>query len=74
MGVREATEDLEFKGLAIKNGTTLHLFSESAETDPATFPDAEFNVTVSQKRNFGLGYVLNSQVTQPLPCLSYLRY
>ena len=52
---REAIEDFEFKGLEIKSGTTLHLFSESAGTDPAAFPNAEFNITVPRERNFGFG-------------------
>tara|TARA_B100000780_G_scaffold19050_1_gene12348 strand:+ start:55 stop:1263 length:1209 start_codon:yes stop_codon:yes gene_type:complete len=52
---REAIEDFEFKGLEIKSGTTLHLFSESAGTDPSAFPDAKFDITVPRERNFGFG-------------------
>lgn len=36
---REAIEDFEFQGLEIKSGTTLHLLSESAGSDPSTFVD-----------------------------------
>ena len=52
---REAIEDFEFQGLAIAKGTTLHLFSESAGTDPETFADAPFDITVERKRNYGFG-------------------
>ena len=52
---REAIEDFEFRGLEIKTGTTLHLFSESAGTDPSAFPDAQFDITVTRERNFGFG-------------------
>jgi cytochrome P450 len=38
---REATADFTFDGLAIKAGTTIHLFCESAGTDPADAGDAE---------------------------------
>ncbi len=52
---REAIEDFEFQELPIKKGTTLHLFSESAGTDPATFEDASFDITVKRTKNFGFG-------------------
>jgi cytochrome P450 len=37
---REATADFTFDGLAIRAGTTLHLFCESAGTDPGDASDA----------------------------------
>jgi cytochrome P450 len=37
---REATADLTFDGLAIKAGTTIHLFCESAGTDPGDASEA----------------------------------
>jgi cytochrome P450 len=37
---REATADFTFDGLAIKAGTTIHLFCESAGTDPGDASDA----------------------------------
>jgi cytochrome P450 len=37
---REATADFTFDGLAIRAGTTLHLFCESAGTDPGDAGDA----------------------------------
>jgi len=38
---REATADFTFDGLAIKAGTTIHLFCESAGTDPGDAGDAQ---------------------------------
>jgi cytochrome P450 len=38
---REATADFTFDGLAIKAGTTIHLFCESAGTDPGDASDAQ---------------------------------
>lgn len=53
---REAVEDFEFQGLEIKKGTTVHLFSESAGTDPAIHVDeAPFCITERRKKNFGFG-------------------
>ncbi|MEM8774347.1 MAG: cytochrome P450 [Pseudomonadota bacterium] len=52
---REAVEDFEFQGLQIKKGTTLHLMSESAGTDPMTFDDAPFDITEKRTKNFGFG-------------------
>lgn len=51
---REATEDFEFEGLAIEKGTTLHLFSQSAASDPRHF-EAGFDITRKQKPHFGFG-------------------
>lgn len=52
---REAVEDFEFQSLAIKKGTTLHLLSESAGTDPLTFDDAPFDITERRTKNYGFG-------------------
>jgi len=53
---REAIEDFEFQGLEIKQGTTVHLFSESAGTDPAAQGgDVPFDITERRKKNFGFG-------------------
>jgi len=51
---REATEDFEFQGLEISKGTTLHLFSQSATSDPQYF-EAGFDITRKQKAHFGFG-------------------
>lgn len=52
---REAIEDFEFQGLEIAEGTTLHLFSESAGTDPRTFEDLPFDITERRTKNYGFG-------------------
>ncbi|MCR9140189.1 MAG: cytochrome P450 [Alphaproteobacteria bacterium] len=51
---REATEDFEFQGLEIAQGTTLHLLSQSAASDPQHF-EAGFDITLKQKPHFGFG-------------------
>src|SRR5262252_4456690 len=60
---REATTDFTFDGLAIRAGTTIHLFCESAGTDPGDAGDAEpggavagFDITAGERRpHFGFG-------------------
>lgn len=53
---REALQDFEFEGLAIEAGTTVHLLSESAGTDPRAFEDPAFDITVEgRKPHFGFG-------------------
>jgi cytochrome P450 len=52
---REATEDFEFRGLAIAKGTTLHLLSESAGTDPAKYTTPEFDIRERKPQHFGFG-------------------
>ena len=60
---REATADFTFDGLAIRAGTTIHLFCESAGTDPGDAGDAGsgatvagFDVTAGERRpHFGFG-------------------
>jgi cytochrome P450 len=60
---REATVDFTFDGLAISAGTTIHLFCESAGTDPEDAGDegpgaavAGFDITAGERRpHFGFG-------------------
>jgi cytochrome P450 len=65
---REATTDFTFDGLTIAAGTTIHLFCESAGTDPGVAGDAEagdagpgdavagFDITAGERRpHFGFG-------------------
>jgi cytochrome P450 len=42
---RESLADFTFDGLAIKAGTTIHLFCESAGTDPRAGHDLAFDIT-----------------------------
>lgn len=51
---REAIEDFVYNGLTIKKGTTLHLLSEAAGTDPNVFPPG-FDITAERERHFGFG-------------------
>jgi cytochrome P450 len=44
---REALADFTFDGLAIKAGTTIHLFCEPAGTDPRVSQDVAFDITAS---------------------------
>ncbi len=52
---REAIEDFEYGGITIPKGTVLHLYSESAGTDPEVMADAGFDITAKRARNFGFG-------------------
>jgi cytochrome P450 len=53
---REAVTDFTFDGLEIKAGTTIHLFCESAGTDPRAFGDAGFDITAAGRPpHFGFG-------------------
>ena len=51
---REVLEDITFNGVAIAKGTTLHLFAESAGTDPRAF-DAAIDISAEHKRHYGFG-------------------
>ncbi len=51
---REAVEDFTYRGLEIAQGTTIHLFSESAATDPEHFAPG-FDITARHKPHFGFG-------------------
>ncbi|MCY1276959.1 Biotin biosynthesis cytochrome P450 [compost metagenome] len=52
---REALEDFEFQGLEIKKGTTVHLFSQAAGTDPRVFENPGFDITAKRQPHFGFG-------------------
>ena len=75
---REALEDFTYNDLVIKKGTTLHLFAESAGTDPRTFPD-EFDITVKRPPHYGFGagahhclghFIARSDMTEALRILA----
>jgi cytochrome P450 len=51
---REALEDFDFRGLEIKKGTTIHLFAESAGTDPSVFKPG-FDIAEQRKPHYGFG-------------------
>jgi cytochrome P450 len=52
---RAATETFTYNDVEIPEGTTLHLFSQSAGTDPSVFADAGFDITAERKAHFGFG-------------------
>ena len=52
---REALEDFSFQGLDIKKGTTVHLFSQSAGSDPRAFANPGFDITAERCPHFGFG-------------------
>jgi cytochrome P450 len=53
---REAVADFTFDGLEIEAGTTIHLFCESAGTDPRAFGEAGFDITATGRPpHFGFG-------------------
>ena len=51
---REALVDFTYKGVDIKKGTTVHMFAESAGTDPNHFK-AGFDIAEPRKQHFGFG-------------------
>ena len=76
---REAGEDFEFQGRAIARGTTIHLFSQAAATDPRAFDGASFDITAERARHFGFGrgihhcighFVARSDMSEALPLLA----
>jgi cytochrome P450 len=52
---REALEDFTFQDLEIKRGTTVHLFSQAAGSDPRTFTEPTFDITAQRPPHFGFG-------------------
>jgi cytochrome P450 len=52
---REALEDFTFQGLDIARGTTVHLFSQAAGTDPRVFDNPGFDITAKRQPHFGFG-------------------
>ncbi|MFF0447900.1 cytochrome P450 [Streptomyces sp. NPDC004609] len=76
---REAVEDFTFQGLDIEAGTTVHLWSESAGTDPRVFSERSFDITAERKPHFGFGggahhclghFVARSDMSEALPLLA----
>jgi len=76
---REALEDFTFEGLDIAAGTTVHLFSQSAGTDPRAFGAESFDITADRKPHYGFGggahhclghFVARSDMSEALPLLA----
>ncbi len=51
---REVVEDFVYRDLELEQGTTIHLFSESAGTDPRQFTPG-FDIAAERKPHFGFG-------------------
>ena len=75
---REVLEDFTYQDLELKAGTTVHLYSESAGTDPRAFDDS-FDITAERKPHFGFGggahhclghFVARSDMSEALPLLA----
>ncbi|GAA1972081.1 cytochrome P450 [Nocardioides panacihumi] len=76
---REAKETFEFQGLTIEAGTTIHLYSESAGTDPRVFGEPSFDITAERRPHYGFGggahhclghFVARSDMSEALPLLA----
>jgi cytochrome P450 len=76
---REAIEDFEFRGLKIAKGTTLHLLSGSAGTDPTKYAAPDFDIRERKPQHFGFGggphhcighYIARSDMAEALKLLS----
>ncbi len=75
---REVLEDFEYEGVMLTAGTTVHLYSESAGTDPRVF-EPGFDITAERKPHFGFGggahhclghFVARSDMSEALPLLA----
>jgi cytochrome P450 len=75
---REATEDFVYRDLELKQGTTIHLFSESAGTDPRVFTPC-FDIAAERKPHFGFGggvhhclghFIARADMTEALKALA----
>jgi cytochrome P450 len=77
---REALEDLTFRGLEIPAGTTIHLLSGAAGSDPRAFPEPAFDITAEDRpRHYGFGggvhhcighFVARGDMSEALPILA----
>jgi cytochrome P450 len=76
---REALEDFTFEGLDIAKGTTIHLYSGAAGTDPRAMGDPTFDLLSEHPPHFGFGggvhhclghFVARSDMSEALPLLA----
>ncbi len=76
---REAMQDFKYQGLDIKKGTTIHLLSQAACSDPRAFDKPEFDITAKRKPHFGFGggthhclghFIARGDMTEALKLLS----
>jgi len=76
---REASEDIVYKGVEIPAGTTVHLMSAAASTDPQVYDPDRFDITVERERGVGFGggihhclghFVARTDMGEALPLLA----
>ncbi|CAH0356541.1 cytochrome P450 [Sphingobium sp. CECT 9361] len=77
---REAVDDFEFQGLHIPKGCTIHMFSQSAGSDPRVHENSGFDITAERtRRHFGFGggihhclghFIARGDMTEALAILS----
>jgi cytochrome P450 len=76
---REALEDFDYQGLHITGGTTIHLLSESAGTDPRVIDGKPFDLLADRPTHFGFGggihhclghFVARTDMGEALPLLA----
>jgi cytochrome P450 len=77
---REALEDLEFDGLQIPAGTTIHLLTGAAGSDPRAYSPPGFDITAEERtRHYGFGgglhhcighFVARGDMSEALPLLA----
>lgn len=75
---REVIEDFEYEGVALKAGTTVHLYTEAAGTDPRVYTPG-LDITAERKPHFGFGgglhyclghFVARADMSEALPLLA----
>ncbi len=75
---REVIEDFEYEGVLLQAGTTVHLYAESAGTDPRVF-EPGVDITAERKPHFGFGggvhyclghFVARADMSEALPLLA----
>jgi cytochrome P450 len=76
---REPIEDFVFRGVQLRRGTTVHLMSAAASTDPAVYDPDRFDITVERERGVGFGggihhclghFVARTDMAEALPLLA----
>ena len=76
---REALETFTYEDLTVPAGTTVHMISQSAGTDPRVFGEPSFDIEATRKPHYGFGggahhclghFVARSDMSEALPLLA----